>query len=150
MRLEGPRTQGRMVRPRTITQKLVVSAAPAAVYAAFVNPRKHAAFTGSAATGSRRVGGTFTAWDGYISGVYRQLSPGKKIVQDWRTTEWPEGAADSRVELTFKAVKGGTVVRMVHSNVPAEQAAAYRQGWIDYYWRPLKTYFSRAEAATER
>jgi activator of HSP90 ATPase len=132
-----------MARPKTITQKLVVSAPPADVYEAFVNPRKHAAFTGSAATGSGRVGGTFTAWDGYISGVNRELSPGKKIVQAWRTTEWPKGAADSQVELTFKAVKGGTQVRLVHENVPAEQAAAYRQGWIDYYWTPLKTYFSR-------
>jgi uncharacterized protein YndB with AHSA1/START domain len=133
-----------MARVRTITQKRVVSAAPADVYEAFVNPRKHAAFTGSAATGTARVGGKFTAWDGYISGVNRELSPGKKIVQDWRTTEWPEGAADSQLELTFKAVKGGTEVRMVHSNVPAEQAASYRQGWVDFYWKPLKEYFTRS------
>jgi activator of HSP90 ATPase len=133
-----------LARPRTITQRAVVPAAPAAVYDAFVNARTHAAFTGARATGSGRVGGAFTAWDGYISGVNRQLSPGKKIVQDWRTTEWPEGAPDSQVEFTFKAVKGGTEVRMVHSNVPAEQAASYRQGWVDFYWKPLQAYFGRS------
>lgn len=132
-----------MARPRTITQTLVVQAKPADVYDAFMNPRKHAAFTGGAATGSRRIGGAFTACDGYIRGVNRQLSPGKKIVQDWRTTEWPDGAPDSRVELTFRAVKGATQLRMVHSNVPAEQADRYRQGWIDYYWTPLQSYFSK-------
>lgn len=131
-----------MLRVKTITQKVVVSAAPAEVYDALTNARKQAAFTGSAATGAARVGGRFTAWDGYITGVHRQLVKGKKIVQDWRTTEWPEGAADSRLEMTFKKVKGGTEVRMVHSNVPAEQAASYRQGWHDYYWKPLKAYFS--------
>jgi activator of HSP90 ATPase len=89
------------------------------------------------------VGGKFTSWDGYISGVHREMVAGKKLVQDWRTTEWPEGAADSQVAFTFTAVKGGTEVRMVHSNVPAEQAPAYRQGWIDFYWNPLKLYFSR-------
>lgn len=130
-----------MPRMKTITQKVVVSATPGEVYKAFINPRTHAAFTGSRATGSARIGGKFTAWDGYISGVNRSLVPGRKIVQDWRTTEWPEGAADSRIEFTFKAVKGGTEVRMVHSNVPAEQADSLRQGWVDFYWKPLKQYF---------
>jgi activator of HSP90 ATPase len=130
-------------RVRTITQKVVVHAPPDEVYAAFVNPRKHAAFTNSPATGSARVGGTFTAWDGCISGVPRQLVKGKKIVQEWQTTEWPEGAEPSRLELTFTAAKGGTEIHMAHSNVPAEQAESYRRGWKDYYWTPLKTYFSK-------
>ena len=131
-------------RVKTITQKVVVPAPPAKVYEAFVNPRIHAAFTESAATGSGRVGGKFTAWDGYISGVNRELVSGKKIVQDWQTTEWPDGAPASRLEFSFKAVKGGTEVRMVHSNVPAEQADSYRQGWVDHYWTPLKAYFARS------
>ncbi len=132
-----------MPAAKTITQKILVRAAPADVYEALLNPRKQAAFTGSPATGSSRVGGKFTAWDGYIAGVHRELVKGKKIVQDWRTTEWPEGAADSTVTFTFKRVKGGTEVRMVHAKVPAEQAASYRQGWIDFYWNPLKLYFSK-------
>lgn len=128
---------------KTITQKVTVPAPPAKVYEAFVNARVHAAFTGAAATGAARVGGRFTAWDGYIHGVHRELVKGKKVVQDWATTEWTEGAPPSRVEFTFKAVKGGTAVRMVHSHVPAEQAGAYRQGWIDFYWAPLQAYFSK-------
>ncbi len=130
-------------RVRTITQKTVVPATPAQVYDAFLDPRIHAAFTGSAATCSGRVGGKFTAWDGYIFGVNRELVKDRRIVQDWQTTEWPEGADPSSVEFSFKAVEGGTEIRMVHSRVPAEQADAYRQGWIDYYWEPLKAYFTR-------
>jgi activator of HSP90 ATPase len=129
-------------RVRTITQTVVVSATPRQVYEAFLNPKIHAAFTGSPATGSTRVGGKFTAWDGYIFGVHRELVKDCLIVQDWQTTEWPDGAEPSRVEFTFTAVKGGARVRMVHSKVPAEQAAAYRQGWTDYYWEPLKAYFT--------
>ncbi|HEX4346664.1 MAG TPA: SRPBCC family protein [Vicinamibacterales bacterium] len=130
-------------RTKTITQKVVVRAPPEKVYDAFVDAKRHAAFTESPATGSGRVGGKFTAWDGYISGVNRELDPGKKIVQSWRTTEWPKGADDSRLELTFKAVRGGTEIRMTHSNVPAEQADSYKQGWVDYYWTPLKKYFTQ-------
>jgi activator of HSP90 ATPase len=132
-----------MDRVKTITQKVVVSATPDEVYDAWVQAKKHAAFTESPATGAARVGGKFTAWDGYIIGVHRELVPGRKIVQDWWTTEWPDGAPPSRLELTFKAVKGGTEVQMVHSNVPAEQADGYRQGWVDFYWTPLKAYFSK-------
>jgi activator of HSP90 ATPase len=108
---------------------------------AFVNPRVQAAFTGAAATGSARVGARFTAWDGYISGVNRVVERERRLVQDWKTTEWPDGAEPSRVEFVFRPMKGGTEIRMVHANVPAEQADSYRQGWIDYYWEPLKAYF---------
>ena len=131
---------------RTITQTtLIPSANPEDVYDAFVTAKTHAAFTGAAATGAARVGGKFTAWNGYITGVHRELVKGKKIVQDWQTTEWPSGMPASRVEFTFKAAKGGTEIRMVHTNVPSSQAAGYRQGWIDYYWTPLKKYFSGRE-----
>ena len=129
-------------RARTITQTVFLpSVTPGEVYQALLNPKKHAAFTGSAATGSSRTGGRFTACDGYISGVHRELVSSRRIVQEWQTTEWPDDAPPSTVEFTFKAAKGGTELRMVHSNVPAAQADAYRQGWIDYYWTPLKAYF---------
>jgi activator of HSP90 ATPase len=132
-----------MPRVKSINQTVVVSARPLDVYEAFVNARKHAAFTNSPATGTARVGAKFTAWDGYISGVHRRLVKGRRIVQDWQTSQWPEGAPPSKLELTFTHVKRGTAVRMHHSDVPAEQAASYRQGWIDYYWTPLKAYFRK-------
>ncbi|MEI6668059.1 MAG: SRPBCC domain-containing protein [Acidobacteriota bacterium] len=134
-------------RLRTITQKVVVSASPDNVYNALVSPRLHAEFTGSPATGSARVGGAFTAWGGYISGVHRELVKPSRIVDDWQTTEWPDGAAPSRVVFTLTAVEGGTQIRMVHSHVPADQADAYRQGWIDYYWSPLQAYFTGGRTA---
>ena len=137
-------------RVRTVTQKVTVAATPAQAYAAFLDPRIHAEFTGAPATCSARVGGRFTAWDGYIFGVNRELVKDRRIVQDWQTTEWPEGAEPSRAEFSFTAVEGGTEIRLVHSNVPAEQADDYRQGWIDYYWEPLKAYFARHQASSRR
>jgi activator of HSP90 ATPase len=59
------------------------------------------------------------------------------------TTEWPEGYPPSRFELTFEEVEGGTKVSMVHSDVPAEQAKALKEGWNKFYWRPLKDYFKK-------
>jgi hypothetical protein len=40
-------------------------------------------------------------------------------------------------------VKEGTEISMIHSEVPAEQADDIEQGWIDFYWEPLKEYFNK-------
>jgi activator of HSP90 ATPase len=34
---------------------------------------------------------------------------------------------------------------MVHSEVPVDQADEIEQGWTDYYWEPLKTYFKKKQ-----
>ena len=126
-----------------IKQKTIVPATPDEVYEVFMDAKKHSEVTGSKATCDPRVGGEFTAWDGYISGKNLDLEKGKKIVQEWITTEWPTGYLPSRLELTFKKVKEGTEISMVHSNVPKEQAKDYEEGWIDFYWEPMKEYFSK-------
>jgi len=132
-----------MAKTETIKQKVIIPATPVEVYEAFMDPKKHSKFTGSKATCDPKVGGTFTAWDGYISGKNLELEKGKRIVQEWISTDFPEGHAPSRLELTFKKVKGGTEISMVHSDVPAEQASDIAQGWIDFYWEPLKKYFKK-------
>ncbi|HZW85776.1 MAG TPA: SRPBCC domain-containing protein [Nitrososphaerales archaeon] len=124
-----------------IRQTCVIDATPDDVYEAYVDPKKHAAFTGSPATGAAKVGGTFTAWDGYIKGKYLKLEGGKRIVHEWSTTEWPAGYPPSKVEILLKAKGGKTELTMVHSRAPAEQADDYAQGWRDFYWTPLKAYF---------
>ena len=132
-----------MAKTETIKQKVLIPATPMEVYEAFIDQKKHSKFTGSKATCDPKVGGKFTAWDGYISGKNIELDRGKRIVQEWQTTEWPEGHAPSRLELSFKKAEGGTELFMVHSGVPAEQAADTAQGWIDFYWEPLKKYFKK-------
>jgi activator of HSP90 ATPase len=128
---------------KTIKQKAIVSAAPSEVYDALMDAKKHSAITGSKATSDPRVGGKFTAWDGYISGKNLELEKGKKIVQEWITTEWPENYPPSRLELVFDKVREGTEIVMTHSQVPAEQADDIAQGWIDFYWEPMKGYFKK-------
>jgi activator of HSP90 ATPase len=70
------------------------------------------------------------------------LVKGKRIVQEWKTTEWPD-YPPSIVEFTLKKKGIGTKLTMVHSKVPSEQAESYRQGWIDFYWEPMKKYFKK-------
>ena len=131
------------LKTRTIKQTELIPAKPVQVYDAFVNARKHSAFTGAKATCDPKAGGKFTAYDGYISGKNVKLERARRIVQEWQTTEWPAGFPPSTLEFTFKAKDDGTEVTMVHSKVPTEQADAYTQGWGDYYWTPLKEYFQK-------
>ena len=137
------------LKTTSITQKVVIPASPEEVYDAFMDAKKHSAFTGAKAPSDAKVGGEFSAWDGYITGKNLELEKGKRIVQEWITTEWPEGYQPSKFELTFTKVKGGTEITMVHSNIPAEQADEYKQGWIDNYWDLLKDYFTKKKRKAE-
>jgi uncharacterized protein YndB with AHSA1/START domain len=125
----------------TIKQKIVIPASSKQVYEAYTNPKLHSEFTDSPATGKPVVGGKFTAWDGYIFGVYLELEEGKRLVQEWTTTDWAEGYGPSKLELTFREVKGGTEIVLIQTGVPKEQADEIEEGWIDFYWNPLKEYF---------
>ena len=132
----------------TITQKVIIpKVSPKQVYEAYVDPKKHSEFTDSKATGKPVVGGKFTAWDEYIFGVYLELEEGKHVVQEWTTTDWVEGYPASKLELTFKAVPKGTEIVMVHSNIPKEKADEIAEGWTEFYWNPLKEYFSNQSKA---
>jgi activator of HSP90 ATPase len=113
------------------------------LYEAWLDSEKHSAFTGSPAVIDRRVGGTFTAWDGYISGTTIAVEPFGRIVQTWRTTEFPDDAPDSEIEVLFDEVANGTKITLIHTNIPDGQGDAYRQGWIDFYFTPMKEYFSK-------
>ena len=133
-----------MKRPnKTIRQTIILAAQPAEVYDTLLKAGKHAAFTGAKATCSARIGGRFTAYDGYIFGKILELEEGRRILQEWQTTEWPPDAPPSIVEFIIEKKGDGAKLTMVHTNVPAEQADDYRQGWIDYYWNPLKQYFQK-------
>lgn len=129
----------------TIVQEEIFDAAPMDVYEALVDPARHAAFTGSVATGEPVEGGAFTAWDGYIAGRHERLVPGARIVQLWRTTEFPNGHPDSRLELEIRPeADNKTRLRLTHSGVPRTQAKNYEQGWVDHYWEPLREYLRDA------
>jgi activator of HSP90 ATPase len=126
----------------TIEQTVFFKATPAEVYDALLDAKKHSEFTDSPASTSSREGAEFTAWDGYIMGKNIELLKDKKIVQEWETTDWPQGYPRSRLEITLTPKDGGTEMKMVHSSVPAEQVDEYTEGWKSAYWDPLVEYLA--------
>jgi len=123
---------------------------PQQLYDAFLSSKGHSAMTGGAAAKiTAKVGASFSAWDGYITGSNIELVPGKKIVQVWRTSEFPDDAEDSQLKIELSATKGkdgkaGTKLVMTHSNIPDGQEKMYGPGWHESYWEPMKAYFSKA------
>ncbi len=119
----------------------VIPASPKAVYAAWLSGKSHAEMTGGgAATGSTKVGGRFTAWDGYIAGKNLKLEPERQIVQSWRTTEFKDGDADSEIDVQLQAEGSGTKLVLCHRNVP-DGHNGYKSGWQTCYFNPMKAYF---------
>ena len=115
-----------------------------AIYRAWLDSDGHAAMTGSPAKVDGKVGGKFSAWDGYIFGTTLDLTPNQRIIQSWRTTEFPEDASDSHLEILLEEVAGGTKVTLIHSDMPEDQVDDYKQGWEDFYFRPMKKHFQHA------
>ena len=119
----------------------VIPATPAEIYHAWLSTKGHTAMTGSAARVSPKIGGRFTAWDGYIFGRTLELEPNQRMVQAWRTSEFPAEAPDSHLEVTLEKVKNGTRVTLIHTGLPPGSASSYKQGWKDFYFIPMKAYF---------
>ena len=107
-----------------------------------MDERKHAGFTGGEAKISRKVNGNFTISDGEIEGRNLELVPDQKIVQTWRYSDWPEGHY-STITFSFKPTEKGTRMTFTQIDIPDDKFEDIKQGWIDYYWTPLKQIFSR-------
>jgi uncharacterized protein YndB with AHSA1/START domain len=123
---------------KTIEQEIVIHATPSKVFEALIDQKKHARFTGEPAKISRRVGGAFTCYGGYIKGITLELVPAKRIVQAWRSRNWPKGVyCIVRFELS-KSSGGRTKLRFSQIGVPADDYKEKNAGWKSHYWKPLK------------
>lgn len=124
-----------------ITVTSTFNATPQEVYEAWLSTDGHSEMTGSPAEVSNEVGGEFAAWDNYIWGTNLELIPDTKIIQSWRTTEFPDGAPDSELTIELEPEDEGTKLTLTHSNVPAGQEASYEEGWQEHYFDPMQDYF---------
>lgn len=125
----------------TIQLSAILPASPEQIYRDWLSSTGHTAFTGSPAEVDPAVGGRLTAWDGYIEGTNIELEPYRRILQAWRTSEFPTGSPDSRLEVLLEAVEGGTRLTINHSHIPEGQGAMYAQGWQDFYFTPMRAYY---------
>lgn len=132
---------------RAIQQAVRFRASPEELFEIYVDSKKHSAATGAPARISRKVGGTFTAFDGMLQGKNLLVVPKRMIVQAWRAKHWKPADPDSILILTFSKAPGGGQIDLVHANVPEYDHRGVRKGWPKYYWKPWKAYLARRKNA---
>lgn len=127
-----------------IKQKVTFSASPHDVYELLMDSKKHAAFTGSEAKIGKKVGDSFSAYDGWIKGKNVELVKDKKIVQEWWGDDenWPHGVV-SLVTFVFTKVNKGTKLGFIHLGIPPGWKKDLADGWEGYYWEKMKRYFEK-------
>lgn len=126
------------MKTKTLKQTISIKVSPHEVYEALMDSKKHSKFTGDKASISRAIGGKFSVFSGYADGVNLELIPDKKIAQSWRASDWKDRKHFSRVSFVFTETKTGTKINFTHAGVPDEAYKDIKQGWIDYYWKPMK------------
>jgi uncharacterized protein YndB with AHSA1/START domain len=127
----------------------LIPASPATVYDAWLSSEQHAKMTGGAAAIEPRVGGAHSAWDGYITGTTLELYPGRRVVQSWRSSDFPADSGDSRITVTFEGEGGQTRITIAHTDIPEGQGADYQSGWDAHYFQPMIAYFSATAPAVK-
>jgi len=130
------------MKTKDIKQEVFFNVSSHEIYETLMDSKKHAESTCEDAKISREVGGEFSTQGDYASGKNLELIPDKKIVQSWRASEWPEGHY-SKVTYEFEKAKDGTKLTFTQTNVPEEFCDDIDQGWVDYYWEPMKKYFNK-------
>jgi len=111
---------------------------PERVYQFLADARLHSRLTGQKAVISKHIGGRFTTHRGYISGIVVDLVQGRRIVQAWRTKDFPVGAYSMAAFELTRARDGGTELILTHRGVPKALIPAIEKHWKTIYWSRLR------------
>ena len=92
---------------------------------------------------SRSVGGAFSLFGGYLTGLQVELVRDRRIVQAWRAASWNAGEYSIA---SFVLTDEGSATRLVfdHRGFPAGAAQHLAAGWHGNYWQPLAKMLAQA------
>lgn len=127
----------------TFTLKTEIPAKAERIYNAWLDSEEHAEMTDAEfAIASHKLGAKHQAHGDYIWGENLELIPFQKIIQTWRNAGFKESDENSILEVYFEEKDGITEITLIHKNVP-DQEFEVETGWNDYYFEPMKGYFSK-------
>lgn len=122
--------------------KTTIKASAKEIYTTWLSSEGHTNMTGGEAIASDKIGGKFTAWDGFITGKNIALEPNIRIVQSWKSAQFEASEEDSILEIILNETDGETALTLMHSKVP-ESGEHYKKGWDEHYFQPMKLYFAK-------
>ncbi len=126
--------------PKNVLQACALPASPDTLYDMYLDPKRHAAFTGGEVVIEAKPGAPFSAFNGILTGRILDLQPKRSITQTWRSGNWPAEAIDSILTLTFWPDPEGGRIELAHINVSDEDFAGVSMGWNKFYWTPWRAY----------
>jgi activator of HSP90 ATPase len=129
----------------SITVAAFLPVSPEKLYQDWLNSDEHSRFTGLKAMIDAREGGYFSSLDGYIHGKITRLEPNRRIIETWRTEDFEPDDLDSKVEIVFGQVPGGTFLTILQSEIPDARGEDIEIGWEDHYFDPMTGYYTPRE-----
>lgn len=127
----------------TVEHEIRVDARPETVFSFFTDPVKMVQWMGNEATLDPRQGGVFEV--GFVReigqvaarGEFVEVAPFERIVFTWGFDAEAFGVApgSTRVEVSLVPDGGGTIVRLVHTGLPASSVDFHEAGWGHYLER---------------
>ena len=126
------------IKTKDLKQGAMLMATPHEVYEMLMDSKRHSTFTGETARISRKVGGKFSCYGGWIEGKNVKLTKDKEIVQQWRGKNWPKGHY-SKVTFSLKKAGKGTKLMFSQKGIPSAKLKGISSGWKEFYWAPMKS-----------
>lgn len=129
---------------KTLKLKVRFNAPPEAIYEMLADTRMRTAVTGRRADISTKIGGAFSTDAGRVTGINVDLVPGKRIVQAWRRSDFPEGIYSMAAFVLTPTSSGGTELVLTHRGVPKALLDDTEDEWRRVYWAKIKAYLAGA------
>jgi activator of HSP90 ATPase len=127
-----------------VQHSVILPTLPGTLYAMYLDPVQHAAFTGGGEVSiAPRVGAEFSAFGGRIAGRILALTPDRQIVQTWRSFEWRPDEIDSILVLTFQSDAEGAKIDLVQVSPPPHLYETLQANWPMRYFDPWRAYLAR-------
>lgn len=112
------------------------------IFEALTDAKTFSELTGALAEIDAKSGGTFSCFDGMITGQTIEILPSSRLVQAWRVGNWEPGIY-SIVKFELERLNEmETKLIFDHTGFPQEHREHLDQGWHERYWQPLKDYLN--------
>ena len=123
-----------------LEREIRVAASPETVFSFFTDPEKMTRWKGKSATLDPRPGGIYRVdMNGrdIARGEYVEVVPHSRVefTWGWEGEGSPLPPGSSTVEVSFIPDGDGTIVRLRHLGLPADQRDAHAEGWSHYMAR---------------
>jgi activator of HSP90 ATPase len=126
----------------SIKQRIIFSCPAKELFDSWLSTKAHSKMINASARIIGKKGGAFSVWDGEITGNTIGIDKAHfTIIQSWRAKNWSNDVY-STIQLTM-IPKDETTCKLIfiQSGIPSEFLSEIKQGWKDYYWKPMKVFF---------